>query len=112
MGTVPSTSEKTDLDGAGITFISNRFPVDATLVSTGLQSTPGWTTGSSANAADKVYLWNGSGWDTFFHNGTTWRKSGNFNPQDNTPIPAGSALYISRINASASVLAQSLPYTP
>ena len=112
LGTVPSTPEKTDLDGAGITFISNRFPVDSTLVSTGLQSSPGWTTGSSANAADKVYLWNGSGWDTFFHNGTTLRKSGNFNPQDSTSIPTGSALYISRINASPSVLAQALPYTP
>ena len=114
MGTVPSTAEQTDLTGAGSTFVANRFPVDTKLLATNLQTTPNWTTGSSANTADTVYLWNAtnSTWDVFYHNGTNWKKSGSLANQNATPVLAGSALYIVRSNASASVFNQPLPYTP
>lgn len=111
MGTVPSTSEQTNLGGAGSTFIANRFPVDVSFINSGIQSTAGWVTGASAAAADTVFLWNGSNWDTYYHNGTNWKKSGNLANQNATLIPAGTALFIVKTSA-ASTLTQALPYTP
>lgn len=114
MGTVPSTAESTDLPGAGANFISNRFPTDATLLSMGLQTSPGWVTGATASVSDNVYIWNVAlgTWDLFFHNGASWRKVGSFANQNTAPVAAGTSLYVSRVAAAPSVLTQALPYTP
>ncbi len=110
-GKVPTTAEQTTLAGNGSTFIPNRFPTDTTLVATGIQSTPGWITASSASSADKVFIWEGGTWATYYHNGTNWKKSpGNAN-LDTKLIPAGTALFISKTSGDAS-LTQNLPYTP
>ena len=118
LGTVPSTTEQTDITGPGSTFRSNRFPVDFTLAGTNplnLQLLPNWLGGASASAADDVYLWNGTGWSVYFYNNSTghWRKSGSLNDQDTQPVPSGAAMFIVRqstAQGSTSTLVQLLPY--
>ena len=113
MGTVPSTTELSELDGsAGATFLGNRFPVDTTLLSLGLQTTPNWTNGASAGVADNVLLWNGTTWDVYYYNGTNWKKSGSLANQNTTVIPTSTAPFITRKDAGSSVLTQVLPYVP
>lgn len=116
MGAIPTTAEKSELNPAGSSCIPNRFPIDIELGSTGLQLTPGWVAGTSAASADKVYIWNGvtSTWDVYFyHSGNDrWQLSGGGGSRNNTVIPAGTALFISRAGSAPAVLAQSLPYTP
>lgn len=112
MGTVPSTSEVSDLDGsAGATFLGNRFPVDTTLLSLGLHTTSNWTSGASAGVSDNVLLWNGFTWDVYYYNGANWRKSGNLVNQNATTVPVATAVYVTRKNALASTLPQVLPYS-
>lgn len=120
LGTVPSTTERTDFVGPLSTFLSSRFPVDFTLAGTtnplNLQTLPSWQTGSSANAADNVYIWDVAGqkWDIYFHNGTSWRKSGSLANQNTTVVPLGTAMFVLRRSAAAgnnSTLVQLLPYT-
>lgn len=119
MGTVPSTAEKTDIVGGtpaipGYTFISNRFPVGTTFGSLALQTLPGWISGAEPTVADKALLWNGSTWSTFFYdqNNGGWQLDGDLDPQNNTPIPATSALFVVRRGGTIQTLAQALPYVP
>jgi hypothetical protein len=113
MGTVPSTSEQTDLYGAGSTFLANRFPADTTLLATGIHTSAGWVTGGSAGAADKVYAWDtvARTWRTYFHNGTSWRRTGSGASQDVTVIKAGSGMILQRQSATGVALTQALPYS-
>ena len=114
MGAVPSTNEQTPLFGSGSTFLANRFPVDVQLINSGIQTSSGWVTNASANVADKVYLWDTTSrlWQTYFHDGTNWRRAGSGANQDTTLIKAGSAVVLSRSAATGTALNQSLPYTP
>jgi uncharacterized protein (TIGR02597 family) len=111
-GTVPSTQEQTDLAGSGLTFMGNRFPLDTQLSTVGLQQTAAWVTGTTSNGADNVFIWNGSSWSVYYHNGTNWKKSGSLSSQDATVIPSGSAIFVKRAASSSATLTQSLPYTP
>ena len=118
LGTVPSTTEKTDIPGPGSSFKANRFPVDVTLKGStnplNLQNLPGWLAGASANAADNVLLWNGTSWSTYFYNGTNWRRSGSGLVQDSTVIPLGAAMFIVRQSSatgSNSTFTQTVPYS-
>ncbi|MEI7774004.1 MAG: TIGR02597 family protein [Verrucomicrobiota bacterium] len=114
MGAVPSTNEQTDLFGSGSTFLANRFPVDIQLVNSGIHTISGWVTNASPNVADKVYLWDTTSrvWQTYFHNGTNWRRAGSGANQNTTVIKAGSAVVLSRSSATGTALNQPLPYTP
>ncbi len=117
MGTVPSTSEQSGIP-SGSTFLANRFPVNTTLGGLGLHTLPGWTAGTSANNADSVYVWNtvSGAWDAYFWTGTAttpnniWKRTGNTD-RSNTPILAGTAIYITHAGTNLN-LTQVLPYTP
>ncbi len=113
VGTVPSTSEQTDLVGSGSTFIANRFPVDTQLLATGIHLIPGWVNGATVDVADNVFAWNAAQnkWDTFYHNGVNWKKSGSLANQNTTVIPSGSAVVIKRSSATPATLTQALPYS-
>ena len=120
MGTVPSTGERTDVGDAGSVFTSTRFPVDVTLLNTGIHSLPGWLKSTTASTSDNVWLWNplkagGPGWDTYFYHSTAnmWRSVGLLN-QGGTVIPAGTGILLTRRvpAAGSTTLAQTLPYTP
>ena len=114
MGAVPSTSEQTDLFGSGSTFLANRFPVDVQLINSGINTSPGWVTNTSPNVADKVYLWDPTNrvWQTYFHNGTNWRRAGSIANQNTTLIKAGTGVVLSRSSPTGTALSQPLPYTP
>lgn len=114
MGAVPSTNEQTDLFGSGSTFLANRFPVDVQLINSGIHTSSGWVTNASPNVADKVYLWDTTTrvWQTYFHNGTNWRRAGSGANQNTIVIKAGSAAILSRSSATGAALTQTLPYTP
>ncbi len=112
MGTVPSTAEKTDLAGSGSSFIGNRFPVDVAISALGLEKTDQWKSSAAPESADSLYVWNGVTWDTYFYNGTNWRKTNSLKNQDAVLIPTGTAMFITRSNGSTATLAQVLPYTP
>jgi uncharacterized protein (TIGR02597 family) len=119
LGTVPSTTERTDFVGPTSSFESNRFPVDFTLAGAtnplNLQNLPNWLSGS-VNSADNVYVWNNTNqnWDVYFYNSTNWRKSGSGLNQNSTVIPLGTAMFILRRSSAAgnqSTLVQALPYS-
>ncbi|MCE9609337.1 MAG: hypothetical protein K8R23_03820 [Chthoniobacter sp.] len=118
MGTVPSTSEQSDIGASGNSFLANRFPTDTTLGSLGLHLLPGWSSGATANSADTVNVWNAttSAWDTYFWTGligspnNIWKRTGNTD-RSSTVISAGTAIYIAHTGASLN-LTQALPYTP
>ncbi len=114
MGTVPSTNEQTDLFGNGSTFLANRFPVDIQFVNSGIDTTANWVKNEDVNLADKVYLWNTTTriWQTYWHNGTNWRRTGSGANKNTDLIKAGSAVVISRQSPTGAVLTQTLPYTP
>jgi uncharacterized protein (TIGR02597 family) len=117
MGTVPSTGEKTVIDANGSTFISNRFPVDATLGSLGLHTLPGWVAGATPDAADKAIIWDSAlgTWATYFYTGTVgtpnniWKRTGNTD-RSSTPIPVGTGVFVTHSGGALS-LNQNLPYT-
>ena len=114
VGTVPSTTERSDVPGAGSTFVSNRFPTDTTLSAVGFQNLPNWLSGATANNADNVYIWNGTSWVVYYYNGTNWKASGILSTQDTKSIPTGSAVFVVRqssASGSSSTLPQTLPYT-
>jgi uncharacterized protein (TIGR02597 family) len=114
LGTVPSTTERTDFTGPGSTFESSRFPVDTTLLGLGLQGLPNWLAGASASAADNVYLWNGSSWSVYYYNSTNWKKSGSLGTFDSQSIPLGTAMFVVRqstAQGTTATLVQALPYT-
>ena len=122
-GTIPSTTEEINFIGNGQTFIANRFPVDTTLNSllggaTGTASLllPGWVIGTPGNGGDSVFAWNSTNkkWDTYYYDGTNWKKSGVLGTFGNTTgvIPPGTAVVVSRASQTAVALAQTLPYTP
>ena len=113
MGTVPSTSERTELLGSANNFMANRFPTDATLATSGIENTPGWVKGGTAGASDNVLIWNGSGFFTYYFNDTNnrWQKA-TVNAAG-TSLPAASGFFVVRSAGTAdTVLTQSLPYTP
>ncbi|HEY4281911.1 MAG TPA: TIGR02597 family protein [Chthoniobacterales bacterium] len=126
LGTVPSTTEKTDFPGAGSSFKANRFPIDLTFGTGNLSNNTelnlnlklaGWHGGTSANdAGDNIYLWNGTSWSVYFYNTSVnqWRRSGSGLNQNTTVIPLGAAIFVVRTTSASgsnSTLTQALPYT-
>lgn len=114
MGTVPSTVERTELAGAGgTTFMSNRFPVDVTLGTSGIENATNWVKGTGAGSSDNVLLWNGGGFDTYFFNSSSnlWKKG--LTTSTNVSITSATGFFVIRTATSLDgVLTQSLPYTP
>jgi len=111
-GTVPTTTERTNVTGSGQTLVANRFPVDMTLLACHFETIPGWVSGANASAADNVYIYS-NGWQTYYYTGTIWKKSGSGLDQGTiTTIPAGSAVFLRRTTAGNSTLTQNTPYTP
>ena len=115
-GAVPTTAERTDIPGPGSTYISNRFPVGTTIAGTNIHTLPGWQTASSANSADNVLIWNPttSAWTVYFHNGTSWRKSGALGNFNTDTIPVNGTMFVNRrstATGTAATLVQQPPYT-
>lgn len=112
-GQVPVKPQTTTIPGNGQTNVSSRFPVGATISSMGFQSLPGWTS-TVAATEDRIYVWNGASYVTYWYNGTNWRRSTGLGNANNDVIPANSFMFVFRTNAgSTNEFATSpLPYTP
>lgn len=117
LGTVPSTTERTDIPGTGSVCVANRFPLDTTLGGLALQNLSGWLSGTTAPSADDVYVWNPTknAWDVCFYNGSHWRSASSLqNIETTETVPAGTALFIVRQSASTAsnaTFVESLPYS-
>lgn len=113
-GEVPSAPQISTIRGAS--FIASRFPVDTTLIDTGIAN-------ASWNPADLLYIWNqdalpSAKWDSYqFIAGAPgyWASTTDgFTPVDNTPITANSAIFVVRsldVGGAEGGTTSNLPYT-
>ena len=113
-GQVPDLPRKVSINNSGTTLLSQYWPIASTLFSIGLQALPNWTTGNNAATADTVILTSNGTPNTYFYNGSNWRRVGpgsaNFN---DTEIPIGSSIQIGQKGAEAgyTTLNQQVPYS-
>lgn len=106
-GAVPMADQVSTITGTS--FISNRFPIGTTLGTSGIHDDANW------NANDRIYLWNGSSWDTYYYS-THWRLSTDPGTDANgTDINPESAIFIVRdaaVAADSAGVTHPNPYTP
>jgi len=112
-GIVPSVARKAILRNSGTTFLAQGWPVDITLGTSGVDSTPGWLKSSSPASADIVQFQVGGAWRQYYHNGTQWLRVGPNTASNAVVIPSGSAVMISKKGSAsgATSLDQSMPYS-
>lgn len=108
-GNVPDENSKIAINNGASTLASTSFPVDTTLLNSGIQTTPTW---ASTNV-DSVYILNETTgiWNRYFWNGTAWRLGAA--PANNTVILAGQAVLISKGTGTfgtTSIYSRAKPY--
>lgn len=114
-GGVPVEDRAAITSASGVTFLSNGWPVGTTLGESGIEDIPGWRSGGNASSSDLVYIRSEtSGWQTYFHNGTEWKRSTfGFPSASNVELPVASGIILDRSGGSAgagNILAQEKPY--
>ncbi|HWL52861.1 MAG TPA: hypothetical protein VNQ90_10520 [Chthoniobacteraceae bacterium] len=112
-GRVPMTGRTVEVKDHGVTLLSQNWPVDITLLASGIQNIPTWTSAPSAAAADQVQIIKKGAPHTYWFNGTSWRKQQmGFPLADGEIIPAGSAVIIDKKGGTTEyrTLHQSTPY--
>ena len=110
-GGVPVDPRKVAVKNSGNTILSQFWPVDSTLATSGLSTVV--TAGANANTADTVRLTSAGSVNTYFYDGTNWRRQALGSPLANdTPIPLGTAMQIFRRGSAAgyTTLNQAVPY--
>jgi hypothetical protein len=113
-GSVPTSERKAGVKNSGPTFLSQFWPADSTLSSVGLQNLAGWQAGASAAAADTVVLTSGGSANTYFYDGSNWRRVALGSPLANdTIIPVGTTISINKKGSAAgyTTLTQAPPYS-
>jgi len=72
----------------------------ATLFGTTPSSTPAvqFLTGASAAQADNLWILSRQTWETYYHNGTNWRRSGSLTNQNNTIIYPDEGVLVAHID--------------
>jgi hypothetical protein len=111
-GGVPTEPRKVAVKNSGTTILSQFWPVETTLGTSGLSTVV--SPGATAAAADTVVLTAGGAASTFFYNGTDWKKVVLGTPTANTnPIPIGTSVQIIRKGTAAgfTTLSQAVPYS-
>jgi hypothetical protein len=112
-GAVPTVGRQVAVKNSGATLLAQYWPADSTLGSIGLQNLAGWQSGASAAAADTVVLTSNGSANTYFFNGTNWRRVGlGGGDSDNVVIPVGATISVSKRGSAAgfSTLVQQSPY--
>jgi len=110
-GGVPTLPRKVAVSNSGTTLISQFWPTDSTLSNAGLEQVV--TAGASATAADTVILTSSGAANTYFFDGTNWRRVIFGSPIANdTPIPVGATIQVVRKGNSSgfTTLSQPVPY--
>jgi hypothetical protein len=107
--TVPSGQSVSGLAKSGLSLFINTFPVDITLLESGIQLA------SELTSDDLVYSLSSLGtWNKYFYDGTNWRKQGRGSPlSDSVVISSGSGVLILKGNDASSdtSIVTNLPYT-
>jgi hypothetical protein len=110
-GGVPTEPRKVAIKNSGTTLVSQFWPSDSTLQTSGLSSVV--TSGASAAVADTVVLTSTGSASTYFFDGTNWRRVFTGSPISNTtPIPIGTTVQVVRKGSASgfTVLSQNVPY--
>jgi hypothetical protein len=112
-GEVPSEDRKATVRNSGLTTLSTSFPVNYTLLSSGIQSMPGWVSSANPTIADNVSVLFGTTYRNYYFDGTQWRRVGLNTPSNGVAINAATGVVINKKGAVAgsSALSQVLPYT-
>lgn len=110
-GGVPTVPRTVAVRNSGTTLLSQYWPTETTLGSSNLQTVV--THGASAAVADTVVLTTDGAVNTYFYDGTNWRRVFVGSPISNTtPIPVGATIQIVRKgnDTDFTTLTQSVPY--
>ena len=96
-GKVPSGDREVSIKNSGVTLLAPFWPVNQTLADLAIQNTPNWTSGATAAAADTVVLSSAGAVNTFFHDGTNWKRIALGSPLANTTVvPVGASIMINK----------------
>jgi hypothetical protein len=109
-GAVPTDPRQTGVKNSGNTIVSQFWPVDSTLLSSGISSVV--TSGANATVADIVTLTSNGSATNYFYNGSEWRRQSPNTAANSTPIPVGTSVRISRKGSAPgyTTLSQAVPY--
>jgi hypothetical protein len=113
-GAVPTINRQVGVKNSGPTLLAQYWPADSTLASIGLQNLAGWQSGAAAAAADTVVLTSNGSANTYFYDGSNWRRVGLGGQISNdVPIPVGATISINKRGSAAgySTLTQQRPYS-
>ncbi len=111
-GQVPTQQREVAVKNSGTTVVSQFWPTDTTLGTSGLSSVV--TSGATATLADTVILTANGVVSTYFYNGTNWKKVAFGTPNaDTTVLAIGTSMQIVRKGSASgySTLTQPVPYT-
>ena len=97
-GKVPSGDREVSIKNSGVTLLAPYWPVNQSLSDLAIQNIPNWGSGASAATADTVVLTTSTGSvNTFFHDGTNWKRVALGSPLANTnEVPVGASIMINR----------------
>jgi uncharacterized protein (TIGR02597 family) len=110
-GRVPSCNYKTSVANAGNTVIMTGFPKDTTIGDLALDTKlSGWVKNSSAASADKLTIFEGGSWVSYYHNTSMWRKTGGpATDKSGVVISAGVPIIITKVGSASGETAISIP---
>jgi hypothetical protein len=102
-GKVPSGDREVSIKNSGVTLLAPFWPVNQTLSDLAIENIPNWASGGSAAAADTVVLSTGTGSvNTFFHDGSNWRRVALGSPLANSNlVPVGASIMINKKGSAA-----------
>jgi hypothetical protein len=102
-GKVPSGEREVSIKNSGTTLLAPYWPVSQTLEGLALQNLPNWASGAAVASADTLVLSTPTGSvNTFFHDGSNWRRVGLGNPLANTNVVSVGASILINKKGSAS----------
>jgi hypothetical protein len=113
-GAVPTEQRQVAVKNSGPTMLAQYWPADSTLGTLGLQNLAGWQSGASASAADTVVLTSAGSANTYFYNGTNWKRVALGSPNaDTTPVLPGTTISINKRGSASgyTTLTQQTPYS-
>jgi hypothetical protein len=112
-GSVPTKARTVAVKNSGITLLAQYWPANSTLSSLGLDKLPQWQSGASASVADTIVLTSGGVVNSYFFDGTNWRRVAFLNPVSNdVEVGVGSTIMINKKGTTAGYgsLTQAPPY--
>lgn len=112
-GRIPSIRRCVRILNGGNSFLSNGWPTDVTLTSSGIHQLSGWASSTTYTSADSVLIMTDGVWVKYYHDGTQWRLAGANTPSNEVILRAGSAVLISKLGTATGSLTftQDPPYS-